>query len=197
MAKIFFNNILTTYLKKVYIIIALDIIIDIILLFLAFQFLFLLYLKEITILIIIASTTLLIFISYIDYRDFKSNTIFLKNLCKRDNLIYSEKKNSISCKINDSLKICLALESDRIYITKIDKCESITNDTNDFYCARFDNGELLDKNDMRIFEGYLKIINENNVWLCKGKSIVINNPKNNRENILKSIEYLTNNVKLS
>ncbi len=127
--------------------------------------------KNIIYIILVASTTLLISVLYYDYINFKKKFSIIRKFCKGE-MFYNKKKNVLICK-NGNLRICTTLDYNRVYLNIIDSYIKKVEDTNDFYCTRFEEGIIDKKEGFKIFHGKFRLIDNDQIILCSGKSIII------------------------
>ena len=188
MTKAIKNNILSFYLKKLLLLLLVDISIDVALFcFIYFYFPSYRLTYYVALSVILTSTSLLATFIYRDYKDFSIHLNYLRHICNND-IVYVPKKNSILCK-KGRLRLCLALETKRLYISKGDELLGKGDDTKDFYCTRFELGTLKE-NSKKVFEGEFKALEEDGIKLYRGKSIIIEDALKRGADVDSAIEEL-------
>jgi len=182
------GNILGFYLKKLLLLLLIDVPIDVVLFcFVYFYFSSYRLTYYVTLSVIFASTSLLSTFIYRDYKDFSTHLNYLRHICDND-IAYVPKKNSILCR-KGRLRLCLALETKRLYISKGDEFLGKGDDTKDFYCTRFELGTLKE-NSKKVFEGEFKALEEDGIKLYRGKSIIIEDALRRDADVKSAIEEL-------
>jgi len=165
-------DIIKKYFKNSLNFIIFDLILDFSLYFLSISLVSSNLIKTILYIILISSSIFLISILYYDYISFKKKFNIIRKSCKGE-IFYNKKKNVLICR-NNNLRICASLDYNRVYLNIIENYIKKAEDTNDFYCTRFEDGRIEKKEGLKVFQGKFRLIDNNEIILCSGKSIIIN-----------------------